>query len=231
MGWYWGATAEQVAQRLQGSNLDESIYNISGVKTATERIEEFMDQAKEAIYGKLETKTRNALNWGRFECHQVIFETQNPAQTLVDPGQEFPGIVDVDTFKIGQNNALSKTDNGISGWSIASNVLNVSESKSRGDTFYADYNVDPDTIQVPQLAAILIQWAAMLLGQEEIFGGSGDDGGISDFVESTIVPNMNQQLTALQENTSIAKLLKLRMCEPFTNPNEPKTVHTRRCSY
>jgi hypothetical protein len=234
MGWYWGATANDVAQRLQGSNLDITVYAI-GATTGTARIEAIMDRAKESILGKItDQKTLNALNWGRFDCHQVIYQCQNTSQTAVDPGQAFPGTVDTDTFRIEQNAKLGPTDSGLASdgganWGITANVLTVSVSKELGDTFYASYNVDPDTITSDQLAALVIDWTAVKLGTEEVFGGSGDDGGISDFVESTIVPSVNQGLLDLQENTSIAKLLKLNMCEPFSNPNQATIIETKRC--
>lgn len=225
MGWYWGATAKQVAQRLQGSQVDITVF-ATDTQTGQERIEVIMDQAKESILGKIsDQKTLNALNWGRFDCHIVIYQVQNTAQTAVDKGQEFPGTVDVDTFKIGQNQELDPTSDGLDAteWDITTNTLTVTATKTRGDSFYSYYNCDPDTIQSDQLAALLIEWAALILGREEVFGGSGDDGGLSDFVESTILPNLNEQILGLQENTSIAKLLKLRMCEPFTNPNTATT--------
>lgn len=234
MGWYWGATAEQVAQRLQGSQTDITIF-ATGSKTGTQRIEEIMDQVKESILGKIsDQKTLNALNWGRFECHRVIFECQNTAQTAVDKGQEFPGTVDTDTFKIQQNAKLEPTESGLASdsganWDITGNTLTISISKELGDTFYTYYTVDPDTITSAQLAKLVIDWAALILGREDIFGGSGDDGGLSDYVESTIAPALEEQVNALQENTSIAKLLKLNMCEPFTNPNTATTVTVHRC--
>ena len=218
---YFGATADQVAQRLQGSNLDITIYAI-GATTGTVRIQTLMAQAVESIKAKIQDKkTLDALNFGRFDGHKVIFQTQNTAQTAVDPGQEFPGTVDVDTFKIAQNQELTVYDEGLAAteYDITTNALTVSATKSRGDSFVSYYTVDPDSIDSPQLAALVIDWAALILAREEIFGGDGDDQGLSDLVETTILPNLNEQMQALQEDTSIAKLLKLRMCVPFTSPN------------
>ena len=230
---YWGATYLDVAEKLQGSNEDASIYATT-TKTAQVRIEQLMDQAQESILGKItDTKTLEALQLGRFNCHQVIFQCQNAAQTAVDVGQEFPGTVDEDTFRIQQNAELAITDSGLASdsganWDITTNVLTISQTKALGDIYYAYYSVDPLTIASPQLATLLITWAALQLYVEEVGGGSGDDGGISDAMQQLQI-DLDNQILSLQENTSIAKLLKLRMCEPFTNPNTATTVKFNRC--
>ena len=230
MTYYWGATADDVAQRLQGSQLDITAFAI-GATTGTARIERIMDRAKGNILGKIDDKkTLNFLQWGVIEGHKVIDNVQNVAQTAVDNGQGFIGTVDTDTFKIDQNVELTSTEEGLasSNYDITTNVLTVSATKLRGDTFYAYYTVDPDTVEIPQLAELIIEWSALILGREEVFGGSGDDGGLSDFVETTILPNFNEQLMALQENTSISKLTRLNLAEPFENPNTATSVRTCR---
>jgi len=227
---FWGATYEQVAQRIQGSGLDTTIFG-AGTTTPQQRIEIFMLQAKEGILSNISDKaTLSALTRGVFNGHIVIDQVSDTSQTSVDYGQEFVGTVNEATFRIAQNYKLTQFDQGMtSGFSIDTNVLTVSESKSLGDSFYAYYRVDPDTITVPQLAVLLIDMSAYHLLTEEVIGGNGDDGGVSDFVTNTLVPSINDRLELLRNDSSIAKLMRLNMVKDFASPNRVSITDYVRC--
>lgn len=220
---HWGATYIEVVQSLQGADTSNTLTpNDYGTQ---EEIETIMTRVERLIIAKLPQPAQDVLLRGKVKCHKVIEDSQNTAQTAVDYGQDFIGTVDVLTFKIGQNQELANTEDGLAGteWDITANVLTVSATISRGDTFYSYYSLDPETIVLPQLAQLLIDECTIILGRREVFGGSGDDGGISDSAE-TLSIEIQEMLNSFQTTTAVSGLLEMNLCEPITGPNVAKVV-------
>jgi hypothetical protein len=214
-------------QELQGADtsqaVDETLYG------TTAEIETIMEQVERQIISELPQQAQDILLRGKIECHKVIESVQDTTQTVVDYGQGFIGIVNIPTFKIGTTELLP-TEDGISDWAIdGSNVLTISATLSRGDTLYSYYSVDPDTIVLPQLARLLIKMCSIVLGRREIFGGSGDDSGLSDTAE-TIAVEISEMLGSFKDQTSISGLMEMNLCNPVTASDVMKVRKTCRTS-
>ena len=121
---YWGATYTQVTEALQGADTANTLEpeRFGGQS----KIEEKMAAAKEEILAVLPINSFNVLTKGRVEGHKVIDNVQNLSQTAVDPGQEFPGTVDADTFRLARYE-IADQDQGIDASEYDLSLIHISE--------------------------------------------------------------------------------------------------------
>jgi len=208
---HFGATFTQVVEQLQGMDTENTLNpSIFGDQA---KIEERMEWNYATILDWTVGDVQAAFTRGRFTCHRIIHSARNASQTAPDPGQSFPGIVDQDTYRQQLNEPLGDTDTGDADYVFTGNAIAVSSVTALGDTVYADYDVDPLTIDCPSLAQLLVKMTAEVLGNGAVFGGSGDDGGISDTADAKAVA-IYTQLQDLKNTTSVSSLLKLNLCDP-----------------
>ena len=227
---YWGAEYTDVITELQGADTnntpDPDLY---GGQT---EVEEVMAQEMELITSYINDDARKILESGKVSCHKVIENCQNTAQTAVDSGQEFIGTVDQLTFRISQNVTLDNFSDGLdnTNYTFTGNVLAISTTKSRGDNFYTYYSMDPGSIEVPQLARLLIKMSAMVLMRREIIGGDGEDESTVNEAADAIATEINESLVALKESITPSKLLGINLCQPINNPDVATISRINRCT-
>ena len=213
---YFGATYLQVTEALQGMDVENPAeperYGDQ------EKIEERMEWVKNHILGWTTGDVHAALTQGRFTCHKLIDTARNPAQTAVDKGQDFPGTVDQATYRQKLDTPLTTTEEGDTDYTFTDNTISISSITQRGQTVYADYDVDPDTITCPYLAGLLVRMTALMIGQGAVFGGSGDDGGLTDRADEANT-EIYTELNDLKNNTSVSSLFKLNLCKPVGASN------------
>lgn len=221
---YFGATVTQVMQEIQGADtgrtIDESLYG------TTAEIEVVMGDMEKDINSYLEPQAQDIIQKGKIVCHKVIESVQDTTQTAVDYGQDFIGTVNEATFKLGQNNELSSTEDGIdsSEWDITANVLTISADKSRGDTFYAYYSIDPDTIVLRQLARLLIKMSAIVLIRREVIGGDGAEESEQAEMTQTLITEVQETLAGFKESVSISGLMEMNLCDNITASDTAKST-------
>ncbi len=208
---YFGATYLQVVEQLQGMDTDNTPDpDIFGGQA---KIEERMDWAYRKILNHTVGDVHSALTQGRFTCHKLIDSARNASQTAPDAGQGFPGTVNQDTYRQQLNEPLGATDEGDTDYTFTGNVIEIDSITALGDTVYADYDVDPLTIDCPSLAGLLVRMTAGYIGTPAVFGGSGDDGGITDRAD-TMAVEIYTELQDLKKTTSVSSLLQLNLCDP-----------------
>ncbi len=213
---FFGATFTQVTEMLQGMDVENNLNpNAFGGQP---KIEERMTWAYRHILGSTTGDVHAALTKGRFTCHKLIDSARNASQTSPDPGQLFPGTVDQATYRQQLNTPLTDTEAGDTDYVFTLNVIAISSVTALGDTVYADYDVDPVTIVCPYLAGLLVRMAAINIGTGAVFGGTGDDGGITERADQ-MVTEIYTELADLKLTKSVSSLLQLNLCEPVGGGN------------